>query len=141
MQKVITIDGKDIKLSASLSWMYIYRHEFGKDPVGIFVPLLQKLLPLAMERSKDSFSVADLEELSEVLYDINILDFLNILWALAKNANELIRDAETWYRQFNSIELDKNIVDIFELIAGSFISSKKLEALKGVLKKTKAELI
>lgn len=41
MIKTIEIDGKNVKFDTSLSWMFVYKMQFGTDPIDIIMPAIK----------------------------------------------------------------------------------------------------
>ena len=56
---------------------------------------------------------------------------------MAKCADESIEEPRRWVRQFDAFPLDEVGPDIFEMIAGSVVSTKNLQRLQSAMKSLK----
>lgn len=149
MYKTIKIDGQEIKFSTSLSWAFIYKAQFGHDPLTMFVPILKSvlkaliLLPdgfhdLDKDKLKEmsdegSIDEYDLDDILNVLYDIETIEIFNLIWAFAKNADDEIPEPMKWYGQFSNFPLDIVIKDLAPAVIQSVVSTKKYKALMGAV--------
>jgi hypothetical protein len=134
MIKTITISDKEIKFDTALSWMFIYRTQFGNDPVDIIMPAIKAAVPLFDNISGD-FTAADIDMLTDVLSEINITEGLQMIWALARNANKDIDEPTVWYRAFDNFPLDEVLTEIVPALVESCISTKKYKALSQAMAK------
>lgn len=82
----------------------------------------------------------DKEQLKEAIFELftlRITDFLNVIWAMAKAADEDIAEPRTWIRQtLDPCPFDILIPEAVSFIVEGFVSSKNLQRLQGM----KAEL-
>ena len=62
MEKVINIDGKQVKFDTSMSWVFVYKRQFGIDPLHIFVPAIKGLAALFAGIIKVEGNDADKDE-------------------------------------------------------------------------------
>lgn len=65
---------------------------------------------------------------------LEIVDFINIVWALAKCADEGIPEPSEWVKEFDEFPLDVIAPEVIKLVAKGVISSKNLERLKNLTK-------
>lgn len=126
MNTIINIDGKAVKLNTALSWVYVFKSQFGVDPLPVFMPVIQGGLALFQsegdaEKRSDAF---------DVLAGFGLSDALNLLWTFAKNEDKNLDPPEVWIKQFETLELDNILPDLAYCIISSFISRKKAEALR-----------
>ena len=128
MIKTITISDKVIKFDTALSWMFIYRTQFGNDPVDIIMPAIKAAVPL-FDNIGAEFTAADIDMLTDVLSEVNITEGLQMIWALARNANKDIAEPSLWYHEFDNFPLDDVLTEIVPAITESCISTKKYKAL------------
>lgn len=131
MQKTIEIEGKKIVFSTSLSWIYKYMSQFGEDPVQLIAPVLKTAVPIISSWGGDfkDLTAVDFDQLTDILFDIRVGDFLNLIWAIAKNGNKEIPEPEVWYAEFENFPVDEVITEIAPDILKSCISTKKYKAL------------
>lgn len=88
MEKTIMIDGKLVKFKSTAGTMIRYRNQFNRE----FLLDLEKL-----RNAKKDLSV------------ITLSPFYDIVWVLAKTADDSIGDPLTWYDSFD----DFPIIDVF----------------------------
>ena len=155
MEKTITIDGKDVRLNNNIGWTMEYRDQFGRDIVPALMPLLGGLISITggiIEEIGGTGGEVDAatviqamsgEKIDDILLQLSqleITDFINIVWALAKNADGSIQEPRRWVRQFETFPLDEILPVVGEMIIKSVTSSKnweRLQALAEGLKPTK----
>lgn len=134
MIKTIPIENQDVKFDTALSWMFVYRTQFGRDPLELVMPAVKAAIPLFDNAGKE-FTTADLDLLTDILAELNMTDGLQLIWALAKNADKDLSEPEVWYRGFSQFPLDEVLSELVPAIAASCISSKKFKALSDAAKK------
>ena len=148
MIKTVKVDSKTtIKLSNNIGWMLAYRDQFGRDIVPVLTPVLAAVLDVAVEVNKvaQGQNVApatlmqsmDTDTLRDAIFEMSgleFVDFINIVWAMAKAADEDIDDPREWVKQFDSFPLDVIGPEVFTLIAKGVVSSKNLKRLESLKK-------
>lgn len=111
MEKILTIDGKEVKFKSSASFLMRYKAQFQRDG-------LKDLLKL-----QDAF---DMEKKKLKNYEnLDLEVFYNMTWVLAKNANPQIPSPIEWLDTFSEFPLVEVIPEIIELMLLSFQSSVK----------------
>lgn len=154
MEKTIKISGKDVRLNNNLEWAMIYRDQFGRDIVPSLMPMLAGVMDiiagLISETGKtDEINLTDLARLADGdallnamihIGSVELVDFVNITWALAKCADEDIPEPRTWVRQFDSFPMDTVAPAVFSMIFKGVISSKNLKRLKDLKKRVQPTL-
>lgn len=88
MEKTIMIDGKPVKFKSTAGTMIRYRNQFNRE------------------------FLSDLAKLRNVKKDLSVITlspFYDIVWVLAKTADDSIGDPLTWYESFD----DFPIIDVF----------------------------
>lgn len=154
MEKTIKISGKDVRLNNNLEWAMIYRDQFGRDIVPSLMPMLAGVMDiiagLISETGKtDEINLTDLAKLADGdallnamihIGSVELVDFVNITWALAKCADEDIPEPRTWIRQFDSFPMDTVAPAVFSMIFKGVISSKNLKRLKDLKKRVQPTL-
>lgn len=141
MQKTIAIaDGKTLTLDNSLYWLYAYRAQFGVDITKTLVPIINGIIELYAEVVELSDGAADfMEVLKKIppadlqnavieLSGLELVDVVNIVWALAKCADNSTPEPETWARGFDTFPLDVILPETFRLVASGLVTSKNLPA-------------
>lgn len=128
MKKVIKID-KDNKfeISTSWGWAYIYQETFGHDIIPDLIPLIDTILDTVTGLINGD-NVDD-SELSDKLYGLEITTVTNVIWALAKNANEDIPDVREWLNE-HDLPLADVVPEILDVLIKSMVSTKKAKLLQ-----------
>lgn len=148
MIKTITVDDKDIVLDNNVGWTLIYRDQFGRDIVPVIMPLLAGALDIVSgvfqeAGDKKEISVESLAKLADGDALINAMihiggfefvDFINVTWALAKNADDSIPEPNIWLKQFDEFPIDVIGPEVVKLIFKGMVSSKNLERLNEFVK-------
>lgn len=153
MEKIIKIGNQDIKFNTSLSWAFIYKAQFGVDPLTLLIPTIKSFLNivLALPGGLDDLSSKrinelikngeidsfDIDDLLEPLYDFETVQILQILWAFAKNGDDEVPEPKEWYKNFPVFPIDIVLKEIGPAIAESLLSTKKFKALMGALRADK----
>lgn len=130
MKKTIKIDNKNkFKIDTSNNWLRIYRDQFGHDILPDIVPMLDA----GIEIVANVYNGGDddiVEMLEDKVLQLETVTWLNIIWALAKNADENIGDPEEWDREFDKSPLDEIVPQVVDALASTYVSTKKLRLLK-----------
>lgn len=155
MKKTIKIDEENtLTLSNNVGWLLAYRDQFGVDIVPALVPVLNAVIEIYAEIAKqtgdlktaaDIFTKIDAETIQGAILElagVQITDLVNVVWAMAKAADDDIEEPRTWVRQFETFPLDVIAPAVLELAVRGLISGKNskrlLDALKVVEPKTNA---
>ncbi len=159
MRKKITIGNKEVEFNSSLAWVFIYKAQFGKDPLAVLIPMIKAATKAMISlneaeksakekygNSKNSKGIGfemltdvDIDDSFEPLYEIEATEILSIIWALAANADKNIDEPDKWLDRFETFPLDEIGKELLPMIAQSVMSTKKfkaLNALAGPMKKT-----
>lgn len=143
MEKTIKIDSKtSLKLSNSVAWMMLYRDQFGRDIVPVLIPALTAVTDIAVEVNKavqngatptQIVSALDTDIVKDALVEasgLEFVDLLNIIWAMAKAADDDIDEPIIWIRQFDKFPLDTILPVVFDMILSCMVSTKNLKRLR-----------
>lgn len=141
MEKTIKLDSKtSIKLSNNIGWMMAYRDQFGKDIVPTLIPVLNAGIDLAVEIAKvadgnvtDLLQRIDKEALRDALFDmagLEMVDFVQIVWAMAKAADDDIEEPREWVKTLPSFPLDVITPIIVDMVLSCMVSTKNLKRLQ-----------
>ena len=144
MQKVIKIGNKEVRLDNNVAWTMEYRDQFGKDIMPILLPMTASVMEsvttvfgetgedLTLENISNAINGRAMELLMP-LFQIGFVDIaVNILWAMAKAADEDILPPKQWVREFDSFPLDIVLPAVYELAIKGFVSSKNLKRLRKI---------
>ena len=128
MRKTIKLENKkEIKINTSWNWAYIYQEYFGHDIIPDLVPAIDAFLKMFTEIINGD----DVAEENFDLYGLEITTLTNLVWALAKNADDDIPEVNEWLDSFDRFPLDIIIPAVIEALADSMISTKKAKLLRG----------
>ena len=130
-------DNQEIELSNNVGWAYEYREQFGHDIVPDLLPILSAIISLLGDAElKDLKKVSKIIKADTVqdaliqLTGLQFVDFLNLVWALNKTADDKIPLPKKWAKQFDSFELDIVAPEVFNLLVEGLFSRKNLTRLK-----------
>lgn len=104
MEKVINIDGREIKLKATGAFLLKYRMEFQSDPL------------------KDIMRMAEAENDLEKL-DMSVL--YQIFYTMAKSGNPDIEPMMDWLDGFDCLPMEDILPPVMELLSSTMGSIKK----------------
>lgn len=114
MEKILTIDGREVKFKSSASFLLRYKMQFQRDG-------LQDLLKLQNVIDTETKKLTNIEH-----FDLEV--FYNMTWVLAKVANPQIPPPLEWldtFSEFPLMEIIPEIVDLMLLCLQSSVQSKK----------------
>jgi len=146
MKDIITLEnGQEITLDNNLVWLMEYQNQFGEDILPTLMPLIMSVADLlgsiAADRSidfndiklTDALQLMKTEESMDAwikLSAFNTTDIINMIWALAKAADDKIAPPKKWIRQFeDGFPLDIILPKAATLVAKGVVSSKNWERL------------
>lgn len=143
MEKTITIDGKEVRFKASASFPLIYKANFNVDILTIIMPLLSELLGSMDDIVSDKtlkegtleLTPSALSEMLENVYSLELIDVMNLLWTMAKCADDKIPDPLKWFGEFDEFPIFDVAIEAFPMLFESLFSKKKL---KGTITPKKA---
>lgn len=146
MIKTIKIDkDTNLVLSNNLSWATTYKNQFGHDIVPDVMPIISAIANLIGElyskRSEDIVDMIrsiDMDILRDALLElcgIQFVDFIHLVWALAKANDKSIEDPDTWVEKFDYFPIDVIAPAVYELLSKGLISSKNLKSLRNLVPK------
>lgn len=155
MTKTIDIsDELSLTLSNKMAWAMYYRDQFGIDIIPTLMPMVAAAFALIGEVASaaedpnnlelnDVAAVINSESMTEALIKlsgIELVDFLNITWALAKAADPGIEEPKKWILQFEEFPMDLIGSTVIELIFKGVVSTKKAMWLQEKLNSIKVSL-
>lgn len=149
MIKTISInEEQEITLSNNVGWLLVYKDQFGQDIVPSLIPILNAGIDLVYsiytttggKLDKDTIAKLDTDVIEAAIYKLagfEMVDFLNVVWAMAKNADDKIPEPRKWLNQFEVFPMDLMVPAVFDLLYKGMVSSKnskRLQELIGTLK-------
>lgn len=143
MIKTIRIDEQnELTLSNNVGWLFEYRDQFGHDIVPDLMPVLGAILELIEGATEQGISIKEAKDAVKAisggaatgalieLAGLQMTDVINIVWALAKAADDSIPEPKRWVRQFEIFPLDLIVPEAFTLVAQGMMSSKNWTRLQ-----------
>lgn len=131
----------ELTLSNNAGWLYEYRDQFGHDIVPDIMPIISAILKAMKELSTQSgkpvtevIKSLDEDVIEDTLIELaglQSVDLINIVWAMAKCADDEIDEPRKWIRQFETFPLDVIVPKVWTLVLEGFVSSKNLKSLNG----------
>ena len=149
MIKTVKIGKKEVRLDNNVGWTLVYRDQFGRDILPVIMPAIAGLLDIisgVVTEASDENDEINLRSLAKMLdgetvtdamihlSGLEFVDFLNITWSLAKNADDSIPEPRLWIKEFEDFPLDVVGPAVGMLIVKGLISSKNLRRLSELLK-------
>ncbi|QNO14922.1 hypothetical protein HYG86_09120 [Alkalicella caledoniensis] len=114
MEKILTIDGRQVKFKSTGAFLLKYKAQFKRDALKDMLKLLEVY-----------------DEETKQVKDMDVLDlelFYNITWSLAKCADPTLPPAIDWLDTFSEFPLMDVIPEIIDLVLScisSTVDSKK----------------
>lgn len=106
MEKIINVDGKQIKLKADGAILLRYKMQFQRD-------CLQDMFRLAKIKETQDYSQFD----TDLLY--------RLTWILAKTGDNEIPPMMEWFSEFNNFPIFEVLPDVMDLIKNCLATKKK----------------
>lgn len=129
-------DNVEIELSNNIGWAMEYREQFGHDIIPDILPVVSAIISLLGEiNGKIDIKKIDKDILQDALINLTglqIVDFINLCWAMAKTADENTPTPKKWLKQFDDgFYMDTVAPAVFKLLVEGLVSSKNLKSLEG----------
>lgn len=148
MIKTVKFGKNEILMDNNVGWTMVYRDQFGQDIIPSLMPLLAGVVDMVSgiietAGDKKEFSMETIAELSESgkleeaiikAASAEFVDFINITWALAKNADDSIPEPREWVKQFDEFPVDIIGPEVFKLVFKGMVSSKNLKRMDAMIK-------
>lgn len=146
MERTIKIGDNEVRLNNNIGWAIAYRDQFGRDIIPALMPMLAGALDIVSglinETGKtenvelgDILKLVDGDTFLDALFHLGgleLVDFINVTWSLAKCADEDIPEPKIWVRQFDSFPVDVIAPEVFDLMLRGVVSSKNLARLESI---------
>lgn len=149
IKKIKVAEDATIEINSNSGWLYTYKENFGHDILAILMPGIEAGLKAAghvaqglpMDRGeydiKDIMAALDDDTIGEVfisLAGLEITTLYNMIWALAKNADESIPDPKTWFNSFECFYIDDVAPKCLAEVVRASAQKKTIQKLMGNLK-------
>lgn len=143
MLKTITIGDKGVTFAMYVPFILHYKNQFGKDPIQQFLPVIADVVDAlddfglfggdnALEKYDENFEA---RRIVECFYGLELTDILNLLWAMAKSADNKIKEPMIWYEQFEEFPIYDILEELMPDFIQSLISKKKFKKMSTSLSK------
>lgn len=152
MEKIIRIDEThEMKLDNNVGWLLEYKAQFGHDIVPDIMPLISSVVDMAITLAGVVDSKASVQDMLKRLDSADIMnalielaslqltDFINVLWAMAKTADDNIPEPRKWVKGFDSFPLDILVPEAGSMIVQGMVSEKNLMSLRSLVKSLQAK--
>lgn len=145
---------QSIELNGSMGWFLVYREAFGHDILPDIMPILESGLSMAVsvlqgigvdKDGRIKGGVGDVVEniddgvLSDLFINLSGLEastILQVVWAMAKNADDGTPPLLAFLNQFDVFPLDVIMPKVIRLIIDSTVSSKNAKRLTALTRAT-----
>lgn len=128
MEKIITVDGREVKMKASALVPRLYRFKFGRDMMRDMAQL-QKVYAKAASLPEDA---TDEERAEAQLSMVDLTIFENLAYIMAKHADSSLPDtAEEWLDSFSMFSIYEVLPEILQLWGMSCSTTSSLKKNKG----------
>jgi hypothetical protein len=108
MEKILNIDGRQVKFKSTGAFLLRYKAQFHKDALKDIFKLIESID----------------EETNEII-NVDALDmevFYNLVWVLAKTADPSLPPPLEWLDTFSEFPLNDIIPEVIDLITSSITS-------------------
>jgi len=105
MEKILTIDGRQVKFKSTGAFLLRYKAQFGRDAIQDILRLQSAIDNKGQIKNIDTLDL-------EVFY--------NLIWTLAKTADPSIPPPLEWLDEFSVFPLNEILPELAELIFASF---------------------
>lgn len=146
MKDIIKLEnGQEITLDNNLAWLMEYQNQFGEDILPSLMPLIMSLADLLGSiadnseidfdnlQARDILKILKTDESMDAWIKLSAFkttDMINIIWAMAKTADDKIGPPIKWIRQFeDGFPFDVILPKAAELAVKGVTSSKNWERL------------
>ena len=154
MIKNIKIDkSQSVEINSSMGWLYVYQEQFGHDPMVVIMPAIEaglgttvSILNKTRAGDKDELLLSNIIEALDddilqnafiQLSGMQLTTISNIIWAMAKNADDDIPEPKEWINSFEIFPVDVVLPEVLRAIISSSISKKNAKKLIEIIAATK----
>lgn len=149
MIKQITLsESHSIEINSSMGWLFVYRSAFGRDILPDLMPIIEAVISGMAEILEDVDDAGNIDvktiaesvsngTLNNALATFSTMEFITIIqivWAMAKNADKSIPSIDEWAGGIENFPLDVILPQLFEALTESMISSKNAKSLQTKIK-------
>lgn len=153
MEKTIKLGKKSVKLTNRVKWMVIYKDQFGRDIMPMLIPMANAFVEMAVSVMKatggksldvrkvgDILNTIDLSDVQSAMYALAGLEFtdlLQIVWCMAKAADEDTEEYSAWVDELDGFPVDAVAPVVFDLNLKMLLTSKNYSRLQSAVESLK----
>lgn len=150
MIKTVQFEGHSLEINTSGGWFFVYKDYFGHDIMPDIMPALETMLQMAVsiagkvdpgERDAHQILAAldedVLEEIFAKMAGAQLTTVMQIVWAMARNADESVPGPREFFNKYDTFPWDTAGLEVFKALLESNISTKNVKSLLASLKKQK----
>ena len=121
MEKIISIDGRDVKLKVNGGFLIKYKTRYKRDALQDIIKIFENVDLNESENLED-----DLTAQFRIMQNIDLEIFYRILHMMAKTGNpDITDDVEEWCCSFDNLPVFDLITDIIEIFMSSITSNSQ----------------
>lgn len=129
MLKTMQFGDKEVDFSTAFAWTFIYKSQFGEDPVKVLLPTIKNTLSNSEIDSIEDEEEKEQAQVYALMEELGMTGIAQIAWAMAKLADNNTPAPLPWIESFGD---DFPVMDLLtELVTEAIYScfaSKKSEA-------------
>ena len=156
MEKIITIGEKEVRINNNVAWTMEYREQFGEDILPAIMPLFSTFVETLTAIVGESITEGELGKKTlsinavvgalegrtlDIFLPLYQSEFtklgLNVIWSMAKAADQTIAPPKEWFNEFETFPLDEVLPQVYKVMAAGVVSSKNLERLTNLIEEIK----
>lgn len=118
MEKILTIDGRQVRFKSTGAFLLRYKMQFNKDALQDIVKLQYAVRETEDENGNKKYVISNIDYLDfEVFY--------NLIWTLAKTADSTIPTPLEWLDEFDEFPLMDILPELIDMIFNSVSATAK----------------
>ena len=126
MIKTLQLGGKEVVFSTSFAWAFVYKSQFGDDPIRTLLPTVKGVFNNPELESIEDEERKEQEQVFALMDALGITGIAQIAWAMAKLADNTTPPPLPWIASFGD---DFPVMDLLtelvtEAITSCFASKK-----------------
>lgn len=139
MEKIITIDGRQVKFKSTGAFLLRYKEQFHRDAIKDIYKMqdaIEEVEEIVVNEQGEEEKITKNEVKNIDALDLDV--FFNLIWTLAKTADKEIQPPMEWLDTFGEFPLMEIIPDIIDLVfscISSSVESKKKQEIQTKQKK------
>ena len=139
MEKIITIDGRQVKFKSTGAFLLRYKEQFHRDAIKDIYKMqdaIEEVEEIVINEQGEEEKIFKNEVKNIDALDLDV--FFNLIWTLAKTADKEIQPPMEWLDTFGEFPLMDIIPDIIDLVfscISSSVESKKKQEIQTKQKK------